>query len=94
MLEHLLPPLPFFTFACPTGMSKHMCENDVTTAQFPLSLMEAFATRQFAELEGPARRTAIEEDLRQTELQLQNNLKMFKLLEERIVLLKRFLSDA
>ena len=58
------------------------------------SLMEALLQKSFKDLAGDERRTAIAESLREAEHKLKDNLKSIKLLEERIAILKRFLSEA
>ena len=50
--------------------------------------------KAFKHLAGDERRTAIEEALGDTEHKLKENLKTIKLLEEKITILKRFLSDS
>ena len=58
------------------------------------SLMEQCMHMKFKHLGCDERRPAIKESLEEAEHQLKGNLKAIKLLEEKIVILKRFLSDA
>ena len=69
-------------------------EIDMTRVCTSHSLMEAVMEKAFKHLAGDERRTAIEEALGDTEHKLKDNLKTIKLLEERITILKRFLSDS
>ena len=50
--------------------------------------------KSFKHLAGDERRTAFKESLGEAEHKLKENLKSIKLLEEKIAILKRFLSDA
>ena len=57
------------------------------------SLMEAMMHKKFRALDGEERRSAITECLLESEHALQQHLKTLKLMQERIVILNRFLSS-
>ena len=69
-------------------------EIDMTEVRTCQSLMEALLQKSFKDLAGDERRTAITESLREAEHKLNDNLKTIKLLELKIAILKRFLSEA
>ena len=78
----------------PSSNSATFYEIDMTEVRTSQSLMEAFLQKSFKDLAGDEHRTAITESLREAEHKLKDNLKSIKLLEERIAILKRFLSEA
>ena len=67
---------------------------DMTGVCTSQSLMEQCMQKSFKHLAGDERRTAFKESLAEAEHKLKENLKSIKLLEEKIAILKRFLSDA
>ena len=69
-------------------------EIDMTGVHTSQSLIEQFLQEPFKHLAGDERRTAIKESLGEAEHKLKENLSSIKLLEEKIAILKRFLSDA
>ena len=78
----------------PSSNSATFYEIDMTEVRSYHSLMEAVLQNSFKDLTGDERRTAMAESLREAEHKLKDNLKSIKLLEERIAILKRFLSEA
>ncbi len=67
---------------------------DMTGVHTGHILMEQFLQKSFKHLAGDERRTAVKKSLAEAEHKLKDNLKSIRLLEGRIVILKRFLSDA